>query len=66
MSTSTFFIPPVNILGAGSLQAVKNQNDDLLRLRQSLIVTDRVLVQLGIVADIQNALLEHDISSVVL
>ncbi|MFA9342136.1 iron-containing alcohol dehydrogenase, partial [Escherichia coli] len=30
-----------------------------------LIVTDRVLVQLGIVADIQNALLEHDISSVV-
>ncbi|ECP5664080.1 L-threonine dehydrogenase [Escherichia coli] len=64
MSTSTFFIPPVNMLGAGSLQAAIRMMTSY-GFRQSLIVTDRVLVQLGIVADIQNALLEHDISSVV-
>ncbi|EET9802032.1 TPA: L-threonine dehydrogenase, partial [Escherichia coli] len=64
MSTSTFFIPPVNMLGTGSLQeAIRMMTS--YGFRQSLIVTDSVLVRLGIVANIQNALLEHGISSVV-
>lgn len=64
MSTSTFFIPPVNMLGAGSLQeAIRMMTS--YGFRRSLIVTDRVLVQLGIVADVQKALLKHGISSVV-
>ncbi|HFI3759675.1 L-threonine dehydrogenase [Escherichia coli] len=64
MSTSTFFIPPVNMLGAGSLlEAIRMMTS--YGFRRSLIVTDSVLVKLGIVADIQNALLEHDIYSVV-
>lgn len=64
MSISTFFIPPVNMLGAGSLlEAIRMMTS--YGFRRSLIVTDSVLVKLGIVADIQNALLEHDIYSVV-
>ncbi|EDL1977399.1 L-threonine dehydrogenase [Escherichia coli] len=64
MSTSTFFIPPVNMLGTGSLQeAIRMMTS--YGFRQSLIVTDSVLVRLGIVANIQNALLEYGISSVV-
>lgn len=50
MSTSTFFIPPVNMLGTGSLQeAIRMMTS--YGFRQSLIVTDSVLVRLGIVAN---------------
>lgn len=64
MITSTFFIPPVNMPRAGSLQeAIRIMTS--YGFRRSLIVTDRVLVQLGIVADVQKALLKHGISSVV-
>ncbi len=64
MAASTFFIPPVNMLGTGSLQEALRMMASRY-FHRSLIVTDSVLVRLGIVADIQNALLEHGISSVV-
>ncbi len=64
MAASTFFIPPVNMLGTGSLQEAIRMMASR-DFQRSLIVTDSVLVRLGIVADIQNALLEHGISSVV-
>lgn len=64
MSTSTFFIPSVNIIGSGCLQdAMKTMAE--YGFRRTLIVTDAVLTQLGMAGEIQKALQAHDIFSVV-
>ena len=62
--TSTFFMPSVNIMGAGCLQdavqALRGHG-----LRHALIVTDGVLSRLGVAARIQAQLASQDIESVV-
>ncbi len=64
MATSTFFIPSVNMLGIGSLQEAIRMIASY-GFRRALIVTDSVLAKLGMATDIQNALQEHGIFSVV-
>ena len=62
--TSTFFMPSVNIMGAGCLQeamvALKGHG-----FRKALIVTDAVLSKLGVAARIQAQLAGQQIASVV-
>src|SRR5471032_1727507 len=63
MST-TFFMPAVNIMGAGCLQ------EAILTIRaqgfhNALIVTDKVLNDLGVAAKVQALLTAQDIQSVV-
>lgn len=62
--SSTFFMPPVNIMGAGCLSeavtAIQSQG-----LRKALIVTDQVLNELGVVARVQALLAEAKVSTAV-
>ena len=59
--TSTFFMPSVNIMGAGCLQeamvALKGHG-----FRKALIVTDAVLSKLGVAARIQAQLAGQQIA----
>lgn len=64
MTATTFYIPSVNIIGADSLKDAMNTMAEY-GFRRTLIVTDKVLTQLGMAADIQKALQAHDIFSVV-
>ena len=64
MSASTFYIPSVNIIGADSLKDAMNTMTEY-GFRRTLIVTDSVLMQLGMAGHIQKALQEHDIFSVI-
>lgn len=61
---STFFMPSVNIMGAGCLKeavsAIRGHG-----FRKALIVTDAVLNKLGVAAGIQSQLAAQDIQSVV-
>ncbi|HEY0845679.1 MAG TPA: L-threonine dehydrogenase [Noviherbaspirillum sp.] len=61
---STFFMPSVNLMGAGCLQdavvAIRGHG-----FRKALIVTDTVLNKLGVAATIQSQLAAQDIQSVV-
>lgn len=62
--SSTFFIPPVNMMGAGSLeeamQAIRSHG-----FRKALIVTDTGLSQAGVVRRVADLLAAQDIDSVV-
>ncbi|MDE9563636.1 L-threonine dehydrogenase [Xenorhabdus bovienii] len=64
MAVSTFFIPPVNKIGMGCMtEAV-----ELMRnygYRQALIVTDRVLNEIGVVGEVQSLLAEAGINSAI-
>ncbi|EEG2715659.1 L-threonine dehydrogenase [Salmonella enterica] len=64
MAASTFFIPSVNVIGADSLKNVMNTMAEY-GFRRTLIVTDAMLTKLGMAGDIQKALQEHDIFSVI-
>ena len=64
MAASVFYIPSVNIIGPDSLVSTMDTMRDY-GWRRALIVTDAVLNKMGMVADIQNALQERDIVSVV-
>lgn len=64
MAASTFYIPSVNIIGADSLKDAMNTMTEY-GFRRTLIVTDSVLMQLGMAGHIQKALQEHDIFSVI-
>lgn len=64
MAASTFYIPSVNIMGADSLKDAMNTMTEY-GFRRTLIVTDSVLMQLGMAGHIQKALQEHDIFSVI-
>lgn len=63
MST-TFFMPSVNIMGAGCLQEAA-QTIRGHGFRKALIVTDNVLSKLGVAARIQSLLAAQEIQSVV-
>ena len=62
--TTSFFMPAVNLMGAGCTQdaitAIRGYG-----FRKALIVTDKVLNQLGVVGKIQAQLKAQDIDSVV-
>ncbi|MTH45498.1 L-threonine dehydrogenase [Intestinirhabdus alba] len=64
MAASTFFIPSVNIIGADSLTEALNAMAGY-GFRRALIVTDVTLSQLGMAGNIQKALKEHNIDSVI-
>ncbi|MCC8366848.1 L-threonine dehydrogenase [Xenorhabdus sp. PB61.4] len=62
MAISTFFIPPVNKIGEGCL----NEAIQLVKTygyKQALIVTDRVLNEIGVVGKVQNLLTNVGIKS---
>ncbi|MFM2481849.1 L-threonine dehydrogenase [Celerinatantimonas sp. YJH-8] len=60
--SSTFYIPAVNIMGEGALkdaaQQIENQG-----FKHALIVTDPGMTKLGVVAQIQTLLKEHNVES---
>ncbi|WP_064602741.1 L-threonine dehydrogenase [Photobacterium sp. J15] len=62
--SSAFFIPTVNLMGAGCLtdaaNAVKEQG-----FKKALIVTDKVLNQIGVVKQVADLLAEREVESVV-
>ncbi len=64
MAASTFFIPPVNKIGMGCLTEavtlIKNYG-----YRQALIVTDRVLKEIGVVGKVQALLADVGIKSAI-
>lgn len=64
MAASTFFIPSVNVIGADSLKDAMNTMAEY-GFRRTLIVTDAMLAKLGMAGDIQKALQERDIFSVI-
>lgn len=64
MAASVFYIPSVNIIGSDSLSCAMDTMRDY-GWRRALIVTDAMLNKLGMAADIQNALKERNINSVV-
>ncbi|QEL55039.1 L-threonine dehydrogenase [Chromobacterium paludis] len=64
MSTSAFFIPSLNLMGAGCLQ----QAIDTMRghgFRRALIVTDQGLVKTGLAAKVADMLGQADIEPVI-
>ncbi|EAY5298270.1 L-threonine dehydrogenase [Salmonella enterica] len=64
MAASTFFIPSVNVIGADSLKDAMNTMAEY-SFRRTLIVTDAMLAKLGMAGNIQKALQERDIFSVI-
>ncbi|EAX0032717.1 L-threonine dehydrogenase [Salmonella enterica] len=64
MAASTFFIPSVNVIGADSLKDAMSTMEEY-GFRRTLIVTDAMLAKLGMAGDIQKALQERDIFSVI-
>ncbi|OTA16405.1 bifunctional aldehyde/alcohol dehydrogenase [Xenorhabdus vietnamensis] len=64
MTASTFFIPPVNKIGMGcmteAIELIKNYG-----YRQALIVTDRVLNEIGVVGKVQALLANVGIKSAI-
>ncbi|AOM40728.1 L-threonine dehydrogenase [Xenorhabdus hominickii] len=64
MAVSTFFIPPVNKIGMGcmteAVDLIKNYG-----YRQALIVTDRVLNEIGVVTKVQTLLADVGIKSAI-
>ncbi|UPQ90086.1 L-threonine dehydrogenase [Vibrio sinaloensis] len=62
--TSAFFIPTVNLMGAGCLKdatdAIQAQG-----FKKGLIVTDKVLNQIGVVKQVQDLLSEREVATVV-
>lgn len=64
MAASTFFIPSINMIGSGCLEdAAKTMQEH--GLRHALIVTDKVLNGIGVVAQVQALLAAQDIESCV-
>ena len=64
MATFKFYIPAINLMGAGCLQEAAADIKGY-GYRKALIVTDRVLNQIGVVAKLTTLLAEHGIESVV-
>ncbi|WMC11853.1 L-threonine dehydrogenase [Oceanimonas pelagia] len=62
MSTATFFMPSVNLIGDGALEQAVNQVSES-GFRHALIVTDTPLVELGYAGQLQQALAARDIQA---
>ncbi|WCE29650.1 L-threonine dehydrogenase [Vibrio sp. SCSIO 43137] len=62
--TSAFFIPTVNLMGAGCL---KDATDSIQSqgFKKGLIVTDKILNEIGIVKQVQDLLTERSVETVV-
>uniref|UniRef100_UPI0036D99088 L-threonine dehydrogenase n=1 Tax=Photorhabdus sp. RM322S TaxID=3342825 RepID=UPI0036D99088 len=64
MMTKTFFMPSVNMMGVGCLiEAIGSMKD--YGYKKALIVTDRILNEIGIVAKVQSLLADVGIESAV-
>jgi alcohol dehydrogenase len=64
MAASTFFIPSVNMIGSGCLEETANTMKQQ-GLGYALIVTDKVLNNIGVVAQVQQLLAAQQIESCV-
>jgi alcohol dehydrogenase len=64
MATFKFYIPAINLMGAGCLQEAAADIKGYA-YRKALIVTDKILNQIGVVAKLTALLAEHGIESVV-
>ncbi|MDF2415288.1 L-threonine dehydrogenase [Aeromonas sp. 1HA1] len=64
MATFKFYIPAINLMGAGCLQEAAADIKGY-GYRKALIVTDKILNQIGVVAKLTALLAEHGIESVV-
>lgn len=64
MTTSTFFIPSVNMIGAGCLAEAATTMKGY-GYKHALIVTDNVLNKIGVVAKVQALLSDMGIKSAV-
>ncbi len=64
MAQSTFFIPPVNMMGAGSLQGAV-ESIATYGFKRALIVTDAVLAKLGVAGKVAGLLAERGIHATV-
>ncbi|WP_339014446.1 L-threonine dehydrogenase [Aeromonas popoffii] len=64
MATFKFYIPAINLMGAGCLQEAAADIKGY-GYRKALIVTDKILNQIGVVAKLTALLTEHGIESVV-
>ena len=62
MSTATFYMPSINIIGAGAVEQAVNKLSQL-GFKQALIVTDKPLVEMGYAQSLQDALAKKDIKS---
>ncbi|MBX9561561.1 L-threonine dehydrogenase [Aeromonas hydrophila] len=64
MATFKFYIPAINLMGAGCLQEAAADIKGYGH-RKALIVTDKILNQIGVVAKVAALLAEHGIESAV-
>lgn len=64
MATFKFYIPAINLMGAGCLQEAAADIKGYGH-RKALIVTDKILNQIGVVAKVAGLLAEHGIESAV-
>lgn len=64
MATFKFYIPAVNLMGAGCLREAAADIQGY-GYRKALIVTDRILNRIGVVAKVAKLLAEHGIESAV-
>ncbi|UUM32744.1 L-threonine dehydrogenase [Vibrio japonicus] len=62
--TSAFFIPTVNLMGAGCLTDAAD-NIQSQGFKKGLIVTDKILNQIGVVKKVQDLLTERGVGTVV-
>ncbi|EID4331391.1 TPA: L-threonine dehydrogenase [Vibrio parahaemolyticus] len=62
--TSAFFIPTVNLMGAGCLEDAANSIQSQ-GFKKGLIVTDKILNQIGVVKQVQDLLTERGVATVV-
>ncbi|MGP7732841.1 L-threonine dehydrogenase [Oceanimonas smirnovii] len=62
MSTATFFMPSVNLIGDGALEQAVNHVSES-GFSHALIVTDKPLVELGYAGQLQQALAAKDINA---
>ena len=64
MATRAFFIPSVNLMGAGCLMDAAASIKSL-GFRKGLIVTDKVLNKIGLVKHVADILAKHDVATAV-
>jgi Alcohol dehydrogenase, class IV len=55
MAASTFYIPPVNVIGTGSVTEAMNAIHEY-GYRRALIVTDAMLNKLGMAGEVQKGI----------
>lgn len=64
MSTRAFFIPSVNLMGAGCIQDAATSIKGF-GFRKGLVVTDKVLNQIGLVSKVTKLLASHGVTTAV-